>query len=134
MFLMLLSSLGLRKKPVTNCKSQKSHSEDFKIDLLVTVSLPLDFPEDVDSVVIPQGTRHLVIVHREVVLLDPPELGQAGRVHDLEDSGVLVLPGDVVGVTLLRIVEQLLEKVPKEPPVGVELRSVLLGRRRRLRC
>jgi hypothetical protein len=56
-----------------------------------------------------------------MILLDAPELGQAGGVDDLKHSRVLVLPGDVVGVATLRVVKQLLQKVPKEPPVRVQL-------------
>jgi hypothetical protein len=64
------------------------------------VPLPLHFPQNVDSVVISERPRHLVVVHGQVVLLDAPQLGQARGVHDLEDAGLLVLPGNVVGVPL----------------------------------
>ena len=85
--------------------------------------LALDLPQDVDSVVVSERARHLVVVHRQVVLLNAPKLGQAGRVHDLEHPGLLVLPGDVAGVALARIVQQLLKEVPEQPTVGVQLRG-----------
>lgn len=37
------------------------------------MSLSLNLPEDVDSVVISQSTAHLVVVHGKVVLLNAPE-------------------------------------------------------------
>lgn len=46
-----------------------------KLYLLVAMSFSLNFSEDVHPVVVAQGTGHLIIVHGEVILLDPPELG-----------------------------------------------------------
>ena len=94
---------------------------DMWLHLLVAVALSLDLPEYVDPVVVPQRPRHLVVVHGEVVLLDAPQLGQARRVDDLEHAGVLVLPRDVGGVAPGGVVEQLLQKVPQEAAVRVQL-------------
>ena len=88
------------------------------MDLLVAVSLSLDLPQDVDSVVVAECPAHLVIVHAQMIFLNAPEPGQAGWINNLEDSGLLVLPLDVWGVSLAGIVQQLLQKVPEEPPVG----------------
>lgn len=48
-----------------------------------------------------------------MVLLDAPELGEACWVNDFEDTGVAALPGNVVAVALLVVVQELLEEVPK---------------------
>ena len=91
-------------------------------NLLVAVSLSLDFAKNVYSVIISQRSRHLVVVHRQVVLLNAPQLGQPGRVDDLEHTRLLVLPRDVACVALALIVEQLLQKVPEQTTVCVQLR------------
>ena len=83
--------------------------------------LALDLPEYVDSVVVAQRPRHLVVVHGEVVLLDAPQLGQPRRVHDLEHARLLVLPRDVGRVPPRRVVQELLQEVPQQPPVRVQL-------------
>ena len=103
-----------------------------KFHLLVAVPLSLDLSEYVDPVVVSEGPGHLVVVHGEVVLLDAPQLGQPRRVHDLEHAGLLVLPRDVGGVATGGVVEQLLQKVPQESAVRVQLRrlAVLLPLRR----
>ena len=82
------------------------------------MSLSLHLPQNVDSVVISESATHLVIIHAQVVFLNAPEPGQARRVDNLEDSGLLVLPLDVGGVPLPRVVKQLLQEVPQQPPVG----------------
>jgi hypothetical protein len=69
------------------------------------VPLSLDFAKDIDSVVISESARHLVVVHGEVVFLNAPEFGQSGRVNDLEHTRLLVLPGDVAGVALALQIE-----------------------------
>ena len=86
------------------------------------MSLSLDFAKNVYSVIISQRSRHLVVVHRQVVLLNAPQLGQPGRVDDLEHTRLLVLPRDVACVALALIVEQLLQKVPEQTTVCVQLR------------
>ena len=95
-----------------------------KFDLLVAVPLSLDLSEYVDPVVVPQRPRHLVVVHGEVVLLDAPQLGQPRRVDDLEHPGLLFLPRDVGGVAARGVVEQLLQEVPQEAAVRVQLRRL----------
>jgi hypothetical protein len=54
---------------LTRLRSKKMR----KKNLLVAVPLSLDLPEDVDPVVVAEGAGHLVIVHRQVVLLDTPQ-------------------------------------------------------------
>ena len=88
------------------------------MDLLVAVSLSLDLPQDVDSVVVAECPAHLVIVHAQMIFLNAPEPRQTGRIDNFEDSRLLVLPLDVGGVSLPGIVQQLLQKVPEQPPVG----------------
>ena len=98
------------------------------------MTFSLNLAKNVDSVIISERAGHLVVVHRQVVLLNAPKLGQTGRVDNLEDSGLLVLPGDVAGVPLALVVEQLLQKVPQETTVRVQLwrrRDVVFRRRRR---
>ena len=43
--------------------------------------------------------------------------GQSGRVNNLEDAGLLVLPLDVAGVPLGPVVQQLLQEVPQQATV-----------------
>lgn len=81
------------------------------------MALPLDLAQDVDPVVVAQGPGHLVVVHRQVVLLDPPQPGQPGWVDNLEDARLLVLPLDVAGVPLRPVVQQLLQKVPQQATI-----------------
>lgn len=85
--------------------------------LLVTVSLSLDFPQDVHSVVVPQSSGHLVVVHREVVLLDSPQFGQSWGINDLENASISVLPRNISGVSLSGVIQQLLQKVPKKASI-----------------
>ena len=87
--------------------------------------LSLDLPQNVDSVVISESATHLVVVHAQMVLLNAPESGQAGRVDNLEHPGLLVLPLDVGGVALARVIQQLLQEVPEQSPVGCWRLSVL---------
>ena len=47
------------------------------------MALPLDLAQDVDPVVVAQGPGHLVVVHRQVVLLDPPQPAGAQQTMDL---------------------------------------------------
>ena len=82
------------------------------------MALSLHLPQDVDSVVISQCSTHLIIVHAQMIFLNAPEPGQSGRVNNFEDSRLLVLPLDVGGVSLPGIVQQLLQKVPEQPPVS----------------
>lgn len=81
--------------------------------LLVTVTFSLNFPEDVDAIIIAQRPAHLVVVHREVVFLDAPESSQSGRIDNFEHPGLSILPRYVICVPLRRVVEQLLQKVPQ---------------------
>lgn len=113
MFLMLLSSLGFLK----NLSKEKFMSFEFnwmfRSVLLVTVPLALNFSQYVYAVVVPQSTRHLIVVHRQVVLLNAPELGEASWVDNFEDTGVAALPCDIVAVALLVVVQKLLKEVPE---------------------
>lgn len=86
-------------------------------DLLVTVTLSLDLSEYVDAVVVAQSTAHLVVVHRQMILLDAPEPRQARGVDDFEDTRFPALPRYVVCVPLRRVVEQLLQEVPEQSAV-----------------
>ena len=108
-------------------RGRKERERERERCLLVAVAFALDLAEDVDAVVVAQGARHLVVVHRRVVLLDAPETGQTGRIGDLEDARFAVLPGDVVRVALAGIVEQLLQKVPQQPAVGARVQAVAAG-------
>lgn len=84
-----------------------------KVYLLVTVPLALDLPQNVDSVVVPQRARHLVVVHGKMVLLDAPQLGQSRRIDNFEHARIPILPRNVTGVPLGGVVQQLLEEVPE---------------------
>ena len=95
-----------------------------KIRLLVTVALALHFSEDVDAVVVTKGSRHFVVVHRRMVFLNAPKASQSGRIGDFEDARFAILPGDVVRITLARIVEQLLQEVPEKSSVGSGIQAV----------
>ena len=95
--------------------------------------LSLDFSENVDAVVVSKRSGHLVVVHGQMILLDSPQLGQPCGIDNLEDPRLLVLPGDVAGVPLLGVVEQLLQKVPQQPAVGVQLGGLPVGGGRGLR-
>lgn len=79
--------------------------------------LALHLAQNVDAIVVAQCARHLVVVHRQMVLLDAPQLRQAGGVDDLEDARVAALPRNEVGVALLAIVQQLLQEVPQQATV-----------------
>uniref|UniRef100_A0A182QT81 Uncharacterized protein n=1 Tax=Anopheles farauti TaxID=69004 RepID=A0A182QT81_9DIPT len=85
--------------------------------LLVAVTFTLYLTQDVDAVVVAQGTRHLVVVHREVVLLLAPQLRQPGGIDDLKHARIAALPRDVAAVPLARIVQELLQKVPQQAAV-----------------
>lgn len=52
-----------------------------------------------------------------MILLDAPQLGQAGGIDDLEDTRVAAFPGNQIAVLLIPIVQQLLQKVPKETAI-----------------
>ena len=94
------------------------------------MALSLYFAQNVDSVIVSECARHLVIVHRQVILLNAPKFGQAGRIDDLEHTRLFVFPSDVRSVALRRIVQELLQEVPQETPVGVELGRLLFHRGR----
>ena len=88
--------------------------------------LSLDLPQNVDSVIISESSAHLVIIHAQMILLNAPEPGQAGRVDDLEDAGLLVLPLDIRGVPLTWVVQQLLQEVPEQATIRAWRLPVLL--------
>jgi len=73
----------------------------------------LNFAKDIDPVVITESSRHLIIVHGKVIFLDAPQFCQSCWVYDLKHSSVMVLPCYIVGVTLGRVIQQLLEEVPQ---------------------
>ena len=100
---MLFNSLGLRRNLQQHRVSTDSWSNTTS-HLLIAVALSLHLPQDVDSVVVPQSSAHLVVVHAQMILLNAPESGQAGRVDNLEHPGLLVLPLDVGGVPLARVI------------------------------
>jgi len=81
------------------------------------VALSLDLAQNIHAVVVAQSSRHLVVVHGKVVFLDTPQFGQTGRVDNLEDAGVTALPGNVAGVPLCGVIEQLLQKVPQKATI-----------------
>ena len=83
------------------------------------MTLSLDLPQNVDSVVISQCSGHFVVVHGQVVLLNAPQFGQAGRIDNLKHPRVLVLPGNVGLISLLSIIQKLLQEVPEESSVRV---------------
>lgn len=95
------------------------------------MTLSLNFAQYVDAIVVTQRARHLVIVHAEMVLLNAPQARQSRRVHDLEHAGVAVFPSNVAGVPLLRIIQQLLEKVPEETSVGARFYELVATEVRR---
>ena len=82
------------------------------------MSLSLDLPQNVDTIVVSESSRHLVIVHTQMILLYPPESGQTSRINYLEHTSLLVLPLDVGGVPLTRVVQELLQEVPQQPTIG----------------
>lgn len=88
------------------------------------MSFSLDLSQDVHSVVIPQGTRHLVIVHRQVILLNTPQLCKTRRIHNLENATFSVLPRYITRVPLSRIVQQLLQKVPQQPAIWKRTKNI----------
>lgn len=75
---------------------------------LIAMPFALHLAQNIDAIIITQGTRHFVIVHRQMILLDAPQLGQAGGIDNLKDAGVSALPGDEIAVLLVAIVKQLL--------------------------
>ena len=70
--------------------------------------LSLHFSKDIDSVVVTQSSAHLVIIHTQMILLDTPQPGQTCWINNLEHTSLFVLPLDVGGVSLTRIIEELL--------------------------
>lgn len=87
------------------------------MNLLVTMSLALDLSENVDSIIVTERSAHFVVIHREMVLLNAPESGETRRIHNFEDTGFSALPCNIVRVSLRRVVEQLLQKVPKQSTI-----------------
>lgn len=81
------------------------------------MSLALHLSQDIHAVVVAQSARHLVVVHGQMVLLDAPELGQAGGIDDLEDTRVAAFPGYQIAVLLVAIVQQLLQEVPQQAAI-----------------
>lgn len=77
----------------------------------------LDLPEDVHSVIVTQRAGHFVVVHRQVIFLNAPQFGQTRWIDDLEHAHLLVFPRYEAGETLMRVVQQLLEKIPQETTV-----------------
>ena len=61
-------------------------------------------------VVVPQRPGHLVKVHGGVILLDAPQIGQAGRVDDLEHAPLPVRPGDKVDEPV--VVQEMAQEIP----------------------
>lgn len=77
-------------------------------------------------VVLPDGSRQLVIVHRWSILATSPQAGNSHGVLDLKHSLGSVQPSNRCAV-LLRIGEQLFEKLP-QMDVGTSLASGFGGR------
>lgn len=50
------------------------------------MSLALDLAQNVHPVVVSEGPRHLVVIHRQVILLDAPQFGQTWRVDNFEHT------------------------------------------------
>lgn len=72
---------------------------------LVAMSLPLDFTKNVDSIVVPESSRHFVVIHGQVVLLNSPKTGETRRVNNLENTRLHVLPSYKTTVALGRIIQ-----------------------------
>lgn len=85
--------------------------------LLVAVPFALNLPEYIDTVVVPKCSAHLVVIHRQMVLLYAPESGETGRIDDLEYTGLPALPRNVVSISLRGVVQQLLQEVPEKSAV-----------------
>ena len=81
------------------------------------MALALHLPQYIDAIIVAESAAHLVVVHRQMVLLDAPESGEARGIDDLEYAGLSALPRYVVGVALRRVVQQLLQKVPEQSAV-----------------
>jgi len=77
------------------------------------VPFSLDLPKDVDSIVIAKSSAHLIIVHRQMVLLDSPKTCQSRWVDYLKDARLYVLPRYKTAVSLTWVIQQLLQKVPQ---------------------
>ena len=68
------------------------------------MSLALDFSQNVDSVIISERARHLIVVHRQVIFLNAPEFGQPRGVDDFKHTRVFVFPSDIRSISLLGVV------------------------------
>lgn len=77
------------------------------------MSFALDFSKYIHTVIVTQGSAHLVVIHRQMILLNAPQPRQPRWIDDLEHAGFPTLPRDVVRVPLIGIIQQLLEEVPK---------------------
>ena len=98
------------------------------------MALSLHFTQDIDAVIVAQSSRHLVVIHGRVVLLNAPKTGQPGGVGNFENARFSVLPGDVVRIALRRIVEQLLEEIPQQTAVRSGIKAVSRLPLRRAGC
>ena len=86
--------------------------------LLVTMSFSLDFSKNIHSVVVSQGSTHLVIVHAKMVFLNAPQSSQTSWINNFKHPSLLIFPLDVGCVSLTRVVEKLLEKIPEETAIS----------------
>ena len=63
-----------------------------KNGLLVAMALSLHLAKNIYTIVIAKGSRHFVVIHGEVVLLNTPQSCQSWRVNYLEDASLNILP------------------------------------------
>jgi len=52
-----------------------------------------------------------------MILLDAPQLGQTGGIDNLKDARITAFPGYQIAVLLIAIIQQLLQKVPKQAAI-----------------
>lgn len=116
---MFFNSVGLRRNLKVN-ETLTFEKSKFSNYVLVTVAFSLHLPQDIDPIIVPQRPRHLVVVHRQVVLLDAPQFREPGRVDDLKNARLPVLPRDIIRVPLRRVVQELLQEIPQKTPVCKE--------------
>lgn len=80
---------------------------------LVNQSLrPLRFPHDSFPVILPDGPRKLVIVHRRTVFTDSPKACHPNAIFDFEHASALIQPPDT-WTMLLPGGQQLLQELPE---------------------
>lgn len=68
--------------------------------LLIAMAFSLNLTQNIDAIIVAKSTRHFIIVHGQVILLDAPQFRQTSGVNDFEDTGFTTFPGYEITVTL----------------------------------